>query len=100
MILEPKLLILDESLSGLDLLLQAQIAELLVDLRRRLGLTCLLISHDLLLAARLADEIAVMHEGAIVERAAASELIAHPGHPRAAELVEASLALSLRGALS
>ena len=100
LILEPALLILDESLSGLDLLLQAQLTELLLDLRRRLGLTCILISHDLALAARIADEIAVMHDGQIVERAPASELTLHPRHPQTVELVAASLALSLRGALA
>src|SRR4051794_27450560 len=51
LILEPKLLILDESFSGLDLLLQAQLGELLRELRQRLGLTCILISHDLRLCA-------------------------------------------------
>jgi ABC-type dipeptide/oligopeptide/nickel transport system ATPase subunit len=100
LILEPKLLILDESLSGLDLLLQAQLAELLRDLRLRLGLTCILISHDLALAARIADEIAVMHAGEIVERAPAADLIARPRHPRAVELVEAAMALTLKGALA
>jgi peptide/nickel transport system ATP-binding protein len=100
LILEPKLLILDESLSGLDLLLQAQLTELLGDLRRRLGLTLLLISHDLALAARISDEIAVMHEGAVVERAAASELLERPAHPRSAEIVAASAWLSLRSALA
>jgi ABC-type dipeptide/oligopeptide/nickel transport system ATPase subunit len=100
LILEPALLILDESLSGLDLLLQAQLTDLLVDLRRRLGLTCILISHDLALAARIADEIAVMHDGQIVERAPAAELTLHPRHPQTVELVAASVALSLRGALA
>ncbi len=95
LILEPRLLILDESLSGLDLLLQAQIRGLLLDLRRRLGLTCILISHDLALAASIADEIAVMHAGEIVERAPADELMARPQTPRAAALVGASRALAL-----
>lgn len=100
LILEPRLLILDESLSGLDLLLQAQLTGLLGGLRDRLGLTLILISHDLALAARVAEEIAVMHKGAIVERAPASELIAHPHDPNAAEIVAASRWLSLRSALA
>jgi ABC-type dipeptide/oligopeptide/nickel transport system permease component/ABC-type dipeptide/oligopeptide/nickel transport system ATPase subunit len=95
LILEPKLLILDESLSGLDLLLQAQLTGLLRELRARLELTCILISHDLALASALADEIAVMHAGEIVERASAAELMAHPRHPRTAELVAASVVLAL-----
>jgi peptide/nickel transport system ATP-binding protein len=90
LIVEPKLLILDESFSGLDLLLQAQMTSLLADLRRRLRLTCILISHDLNLAARISDEIAVMSHGALVPRE----------DPRAVELFEASRALSLKGALA
>ena len=95
MILEPKLLILDESLSGLDLLLQAQLTALLRDLRRRLGLTCILISHDLGLAASIADDLAVMSHGEVVERASAAELMGHPRHPASRELVSASAALTL-----
>jgi ABC-type dipeptide/oligopeptide/nickel transport system ATPase subunit len=94
LVLEPKLLILDESLSSLDLAVQIQIAKLLLDLQRRLELACILISHDLSLVLRLADEIAVMDAGTIVERGATAELAAHPQHPRTRELLEASLALS------
>jgi ABC-type dipeptide/oligopeptide/nickel transport system ATPase subunit len=89
LIVEPKLLILDESFSGLDLLLQAQMIALLGELRRRFHLTCILISHDLSLASRISDEIAVMGDGALIP----------PGDPRAVELFEASRALSLKGAL-
>jgi ABC-type dipeptide/oligopeptide/nickel transport system ATPase subunit len=91
LIVEPKLLILDESFSGLDLLLQAQMTALLADLRRRLSLTCILISHDLLLAARVADEIRVMSNGVLLD---------DPADPRAVELFEASRSLSLKGALA
>jgi ABC-type dipeptide/oligopeptide/nickel transport system ATPase subunit len=97
---EPKLLILDESFSGLDLVLQAQLTALLLDLRRRLGLTCILISHDLTLAARVSDEIAVLSAGALVERAPGADLLAHPSDPAAVALVEASRALTLKGALA
>jgi ABC-type dipeptide/oligopeptide/nickel transport system ATPase subunit len=97
---DPKLLILDESLSGLDLVLQAQIANLLQDLRYRLSLTCILITHDLVLAGRLADEIAVMDQGEIVEHAPTADLFATPRHPRTRALLAASLALSLGGARS
>lgn len=89
LIAEPKLLILDESFSGLDLLLQAQMTALLDDLRRRMGLTCVLISHDLALASRVADEVVVMSAGTLVPF----------DDPRAAELFDASRALSLKGAL-
>jgi peptide/nickel transport system ATP-binding protein len=95
---EPKLLILDESLSGLDVVLQAQIVRLLGDLRRRLSLTCILITHDLALARRMADEIAVMEAGEIVEHAPVAELLAAPRHPRTRAMLAASLALALEGA--
>ena len=95
LILEPRLLILDESFSGLDLLLAAQFADLLLALRARLGLTCILISHDLRLAARISDEIAVMHQGEVVEHRPVAEVLSEPRHPHARELVEATRALSL-----
>jgi ABC-type dipeptide/oligopeptide/nickel transport system ATPase subunit len=63
--LQPTLLILDESLSGLDLVTQAQILNLLADIRFARSLTCLLISHDLSLVGQVADHIAVMHQGTI-----------------------------------
>jgi ABC-type glutathione transport system ATPase component len=93
--LHPQLLILDESFSGLDLTLQAQITALLGDLRQRLGLTYILISHDLALVAGLADEIAVMDNGRLVEHAGTAQLLAHPQHPRTRELLDAALALEL-----
>jgi ABC-type dipeptide/oligopeptide/nickel transport system ATPase subunit len=91
----PSLLILDESFSGLDLMLQAQLSNLLLDLRRRFQLTCILVSHDIALAGRIADEFAVMEQGEIVEQAVAADLLARPQHPRTRELVEAALLLSL-----
>jgi peptide/nickel transport system ATP-binding protein len=90
LIVMPRLLILDESFSGLDLALQAQLTSLLRDLRERLGLTLILISHDLALAERIADRIVVMHEGALVDRS----------HPAAVEIEKASRFLSLRSALA
>lgn len=90
---DPRLLILDESLASLDLSIQAQIVNLLLDLRERRGLTYLLISHDLAAAARMADEIAVMSEGTIVECSPSAELLERPRHAAARALVEANLAL-------
>ena len=75
LILEPKLLILDEVLSALDCSIQAQMANLLVELQRALGLAYLFITHDLRMAAHLADEIAVMSRGKIVERGAAEKIL-------------------------
>jgi ABC-type glutathione transport system ATPase component len=75
LILEPKLLILDEVLSALDCSIQAQIANLLVELQQALGLAYLFITHDLRMAAHLADEIAVMSRGQIVEQGAAEKIL-------------------------
>jgi peptide/nickel transport system ATP-binding protein len=91
--LNPKLLILDESLTGLDLSIQAQILNLLIDLQARLGLTYILISHDLSLIAGIADEIAVMDGGEMVERGPAALLTSNPRHPRTRELLEAAIVL-------
>jgi peptide/nickel transport system ATP-binding protein len=96
--LQPKLLILDESFSGLDLSVEAQVSSLLLDLQQRHGLTYILISHDLALVWRLAGEIAVMDHGSIVEHAPVAGLLAGPQHPLTIELLNASLALSLDGA--
>jgi peptide/nickel transport system ATP-binding protein len=92
---QPRLLILDEAFTGLDAALQEQMAALLLDLQRQLGLTAILISHDLALAARLASDLAVMDDGLVVEQGAASELTKAPRHPLTRELLEASRALSL-----
>lgn len=66
---EPEVLILDEALSGLDLSLQAQTVNLLLDLQRRFDLAYLVIAHDLAVAAYLADDVAVLRDGRVVERA-------------------------------
>jgi ABC-type glutathione transport system ATPase component len=97
--LEPKLLILDESFSGLDLSVQNQVMHLLRDLQKRLALTYILISHDLAAVVGLAHEIAVMDGGCIVEHASTPDLLATPQHRRTKELLEASRALSLSGTL-
>ena len=91
LILEPALLILDESFAGLDLSVQGQIVRLLREQR----LACILITHDLALAAGLADEIAVMAAGRIVESGPPEEIVAHPRHPYTRELLDAALALAL-----
>jgi peptide/nickel transport system ATP-binding protein len=86
---EPRLLILDEAFSGLDASIQAQLAELLEGLRAHHGLTYLFISHDLALMSVLADEIAIMFEGRIVERAEPWRILTEPRHPHARALVAA-----------
>jgi ABC-type glutathione transport system ATPase component len=93
LVAEPKVLILDESFNGLDVTLAAQIAALLTDLQQRLGIAYILISHDLTLVAGLADDIAVMDHGTIVERAPAATLMSHPLHAHTRALIAASAAL-------
>jgi peptide/nickel transport system ATP-binding protein len=76
--LEPRLMILDEALSALDCSVQAQIANLLVDLQRTIGMTYLFITHDLAMAAHLADDVAVMARGRIVELGPAQKVLRYP----------------------
>jgi peptide/nickel transport system ATP-binding protein/oligopeptide transport system ATP-binding protein len=78
--LEPKLLILDEALSALDCSVQAQIVNLLLDLQSTLGLTYLFISHDFAMAAHVADQIAVMDHGKIVETSTPESLVRERWH--------------------
>jgi peptide/nickel transport system ATP-binding protein len=78
---EPKLLIADEPTTALDVTVQAQILALIEDLQRRLGMAVIIITHDLGVVAEIADEIAVMYAGRIVEHAATERLFASPEHP-------------------
>jgi peptide/nickel transport system ATP-binding protein len=78
---EPKLLIADEPTTALDVTVQAQILALLEDLQRRLGMAIIIITHDLGVVAEMADEIAVMYAGRIVERASAEQIFGEPQHP-------------------
>ena len=85
--IEPKCLVLDEALSGLDLATQSQIADLLLELQAAHSLTYLLISHDLTLVARMANSIAVMAAGRIVEQGPTNEILSHPTQPETLALV-------------
>lgn len=91
--LQPSLLILDESLSGLDLVTQSEILRLLSELQRRHSLTYLIVSHDLSLVAEIADSIAVMHEGTVVEQKNKHELLGQPHHSHTRELLGYALRL-------
>ena len=78
---EPSLVIADEPTTALDVTIQAQILELLSDLRQRLGTAILLITHYLGVVAETCDDVAVMYAGKIVEQASADERFANPLHP-------------------
>ena len=78
---EPKLLIADEPTTALDVTVQAQILALLEDLQQRLGMAIIIITHDLGVVAEIADEIAVMYAGRIVERASGEQIFRAPQHP-------------------
>ncbi|GAB3835993.1 ATP-binding cassette domain-containing protein [Kribbella italica] len=89
--LEPDLLVCDEPTSSLDVSIQAQILELFMDLRAKLGLTCLFISHNLAVVERLADRVAVMHHGRVVEESATEELFSSPQEDYTKQLLDAVL---------
>jgi oligopeptide/dipeptide ABC transporter ATP-binding protein len=89
--LEPALIVADEPVSALDVSIQAQILNLLVDIRGRFGLTYVFISHDLAVIRHISDTVAVMYLGEIVEMGAADDLFAAPAHPYAQMLIAAVL---------
>ncbi|TCM97996.1 peptide/nickel transport system ATP-binding protein [Paenibacillus sp. BK033] len=78
---DPSLLIADEPTTALDVTVQAQILDLLRSLQKELGMSILLITHDMGVAAEMADRIAVMYAGIIVEEGSANEIFARPSHP-------------------
>jgi oligopeptide/dipeptide ABC transporter ATP-binding protein len=92
----PKLLIADEPTTALDVTVQAQILELMKELRDRLGMAILLITHDLGVVAEMVDEVAVMYGGKIVERGPVKEIFANPQHPYTEALLKSIPLLGMR----
>ena len=90
LILHPSLIVLDEPVSALDVSVEAQILNLLMDLRRKYGLTYLFISHDLNVVSYLSDRIAVMYLGSIVELGRVEDIIGNMAHPYTRALFSAS----------
>ncbi len=91
--LEPELLVCDEPISALDVSVQAQVVNLLADLKRKMGLTLLFIAHDLSMVRYVSDRIAVMSKGRIVELGRADDVYFRPEHPYTRALVAANPAL-------
>jgi peptide/nickel transport system ATP-binding protein len=94
---EPELLLADEPTTALDVTVQAQILWLLRDLQRRLGLAVIFVTHDLGVAAEVADHAAVMYAGRVVEQAPITELFARPAHPYTEGLMRATVRRGQKG---
>lgn len=81
LICNPALLIADEPTTALDVTIQAQVLDLITDLQKQLGMAILFITHDLGVIRQVADDVAVMYAGRVVEKASTEELFSHPMHP-------------------
>ena len=91
LVLNPKLLILDEAVSSLDVIIQKQIIDLLAELKKKFNLTYLFISHNLKVVKKVCQKIAVMYNGKIVEIASCDDIFNNPRHPYTKELLTAAV---------
>jgi ABC-type glutathione transport system ATPase component len=87
--LEPRILILDEAVSALDVSVQAQVVNLLVDIRQRLGVSYLFVSHDLAVVRQVSDRCLVMRHGVVVEQGGTGDVLDHPREPYTRQLLDA-----------
>ena len=90
LISSPEILVCDEPTSALDVSVQAQILDILIELQRTLGLTTLLITHDMAVVRQIASRIVVMLDGAIVERGSTEDILDHPQTEYARRLISAA----------
>jgi peptide/nickel transport system ATP-binding protein len=88
--MEPELLVADEAVSALDVSVQAQVLRLLADIRERLNLAMLFITHDLRVAAQVCDDVVVMSKGRVVEYGTAAQVFRAPSHVYTQALFEAA----------
>jgi oligopeptide/dipeptide ABC transporter ATP-binding protein len=95
--INPRIIICDEPVSSLDVSIQAQVLNLLTDLKEQMGLSYLFISHDLSVVGYLSDRVAVMYMGKIVELASAKDIFARPLHPYTRRLLDAVPSIKNRG---
>ena len=88
--LQPEMIICDEAVSALDVSIQAQVIELLAELKNTFGLAYIFIAHDLPVVRDFADRVLVMHQGNIVEQGKTEQIFGHPEHPYTQALLKAS----------
>jgi peptide/nickel transport system ATP-binding protein len=93
LLLDPVLLILDEPTTALDVVTQVYILDILADIRQRLGLTMMLLTHDIAIVARVADRVAVMYAGQVLEEGAVNDIFYRPRHPYTYGLIHAAPSL-------
>ena len=89
LVVRPEVLVLDEPVSALDPQVRGQVLDLVADLRERLGLSCFVVAHDLTVVRRLADDVAVLRHGRVVEAGTAAQVLAAPRHPYTRTLLAA-----------